>query len=255
MKNDLGRHLFGAAAFAFGIAGLLWHDFNDWQQLNSLWGAPYGRVFVLIAATGEIAGGVAIQWRRTTQIGAAILGVVYLCFAALWIPRIIAGPLIYDFWGNFFEQFSLVSAAVIVYASAASGWVRAARIAQIGRICFGICVISFTLEQLVYLAGTADLVPKWLPPGQMFWAIVTTIALALAALAIFSGYRGLLASRLLTAMFLGFGLLVWLPMLLANPGNHTNWAGNAQNLMLTGAAWIVADWFSQKRAALQTQTA
>jgi len=73
----------------------------------------------------------------------------------------------------------------------------------------------------------------------MFWAIITTIALA--AVAILSGIWALVASRLLTAMFVMFGLLVWLPRLLTDPQNHINWGGNAENLAITGAAWVVAD--------------
>jgi uncharacterized membrane protein YphA (DoxX/SURF4 family) len=123
-------------------------------------------------------------------------------------------------------------------------------VARIGYICFGICVVSFTLEQLFYLSGTASFVPKWIPPGQMFWAIVTTIALALAAVALLSGRSALLATRLLTVMLIGFGLLVWLPAPFADPHKIINWAGNAQNSAITGAAWIVADYLSQKRSTL-----
>ena len=75
-------------------------------------------------------------------------------------PGIIAGPLIYGNWGNFFEQFSLVSAALIVYASATPRSPWASRIYQTGRYCFGVSVISFTLEQLVYLSGTGGFVPR-----------------------------------------------------------------------------------------------
>jgi hypothetical protein len=42
-------------------------------------------------------------------------------------------------------------------------------------------------------------------------------------------------------MFMLFGLLLWLPRLVSNPDDHLNWGGNAQNLAITGAAWIVAD--------------
>jgi hypothetical protein len=83
----------------------------------------------------------------------------------------------------------------------------------------------------------------------MFWAITTTVALALAAIALLSGRSALLASRLLTAMLVGFGLLVWLPALFADPHKLINWAGNAQNLAITGAAWTVSDFLSQNRAA------
>lgn len=156
-------------------------------------------------------------------------------------------PRVFDRWRNFFEQFSLVSRALIVYASLSPGdSQRPGRAARIGYIFFGICVISFTTEQFVYLSGTAAFVPKWIPPGQMFWAITTTIAFALAAIALLSGRWALLASRLLTTMLVGFGLLVWLPAPFVDPHKMINWAGNAENLAITGAAWIVLDFLSAK---------
>ncbi|MFZ0923170.1 MAG: hypothetical protein WA020_08900, partial [Candidatus Acidiferrales bacterium] len=181
--------------------------------------------------------------------GAIALGAIYLVFALLWLPLFIQKPH-YDPLGNFFEQFSLVSGVLIVYASLAlRDPARAAKLARIGYYCFGICVVSFTLGQLFYLSATADFVPKWIPPGRMFWAITTTIAFALAAIALLSGRSALLASRLVTAMIVGFGLLVWLPAPFANPHSFLNWAGNAENLAIAGAAWIVADYLCQKRSA------
>jgi len=150
------------------------------------------------------------------------------------VPLVVAQPLVYDRLGNFFEQFSLVSAALIV--------TRIPKLARIGYYGFGICVVSFTLEQLFYLSGTASFVPTWIPPGQMFWAVVTTIAFALAAVALLTGRSALLAARLTTAMIAGFGLLIWLPALVADPHRLFTWAGNAENWAIGGAAWIVADY-------------
>lgn len=249
MRVSWGRHVFGLAAVAFGTITLVWHDFNTWQQIRVLGNVPHREILVYLAAVIEILGGMAIQWRRTARAGAIALGAIYLIFALLWVPYIVAEPLVYDRWGNFFEQFSLVAGALIVYATFGQrNSERAARVARIGYICFGICVVSFTLEQLFYLSGTAGFVPKWIPPGQMFWAIATTIAFALAAIALLSGRSALLASRLLTAMIVGFGLLIWLPAAFADPHKLINWAGNAQNLAITGAAWIVADFLSQNRS-------
>ncbi len=201
-----------------------------------------------LAAAIEILGGVAIQWRRTARAGAVALGSLYFVFALLWVPFIAAEPRVFDRWGNFFEQFSLVSGALIVYALLGpSDSQRPPTAARLGYIFFGICVVSFTAEQLFYLSGTAAFVPKWIPPGQMFWAITTTIAFALAAIALLSGRSALLASRLLTAMIIGFGLLVWLPAPFADPHKIINWAGNAQNLAIAGAAWIITDYLSGER--------
>ena len=61
----------------------------------------------------------------------------------------------------------------------------------------------------------------------MFWAVTTTKALALAAIALLSDHSALLASRLLTIMVIGFALLVWLPAPFADPHKLINWAGNA----------------------------
>jgi hypothetical protein len=154
---NLGRHVFGAAALAFGLITLAWHEYNGWHL----------RYLVYPAAAAEIFGGVAIQFRRTAKTGAVVLGVVYLVFALLCIPGIIAKPQIYNSWGNFFEQFSLVSGAAILYARLSSPWSQQT-LNRIGRILLGICAASFTLEQAFYLNATANLVPKWLPPSQIF---------------------------------------------------------------------------------------
>jgi uncharacterized membrane protein YphA (DoxX/SURF4 family) len=244
--------VYGLAAVGFGVLALVWHDFNTWQQIRPLGNVPHRELLLYVVAAVEIFGGLAIQWPRTARAGAIALGAIYLAFALLWVPFIIATPLVFDRWANFFEQFSLVSGALIVYASfGPNDSLRSAKVARLGYFSFGICVVSFTLEQLFYLSGTAGFVPKWIPPGQMFWAIATTIAFALAAIALLSGRLALLASRLLTAMIAGFGLLVWLPAL-ADPHKLFNWAGNAENSAIAGAAWIVADYLSQSPSAKAT---
>jgi uncharacterized membrane protein YphA (DoxX/SURF4 family) len=248
MKNyNLGRHVFGLAAIAFGIITFVWRDFNSWQQIRSLGNVPQRELLVYLSAAIQLFGGLAIPWRKTARVGAVALAAICLTFAILWVPHMVAEPKVYDRWGNFFEQFSLVSGALIAYAATSDGDPqRAARLARIGYLCFGICVVSFTLEQLFYLSGTASFVPRWIPPGPMFWAVTTTIALALAAIALLTGVLALLASRLLTVMLIGFGLLVSLPAPFADPHKLINWAGNAQNLAITAAAWIVADYLRGK---------
>jgi uncharacterized membrane protein YphA (DoxX/SURF4 family) len=242
----LGGRVFGLAALAFGIVDVVWRQFNDWQQMNGLGHIPRPEILVCIAGAVQIFGGMAIQWPRTVRVGALTLGAIYLAFGLLWVPFIVAKPLTYGHWGSFFEQFSLVSGALIVYASFDRGKPeRAAKLASIGYICFASCVVSFTLEQVFYLSGTAALVPKWIPPGQMFWAITTTVAFALGAVALLTGRFALLASRLLTAMIIGFGLLIWLPAPFEDPHKLINWAANAQNLAIAGAAWIVADFIGE----------
>jgi uncharacterized membrane protein YphA (DoxX/SURF4 family) len=244
MKYSLGRYVYGLAAIGSGICALAWHDFA------ALGGVLHREILTYIVATIEILGGVAVQWPRTARAGAVALGIIYFTFALLAVPLIIEHPLVYNGFGNFFEQFSLLSGAVILYAcSGPIAPARTTRLAQIGYYSFGICVVSFTLEQLFYLSQTASLVPKWIPPGQMFWAMATTAAFALAAIALLTGFMARLASRLTTAMIVGFLLLTWLPALFADPHSFPNWAESTETLAIAASAWMVADFLGYRRSA------
>ena len=229
---------------AFGLITLAWHDYNGWHL---------PRYIVYPSAAAEILGGAAIQFRRTAKTGAAVLRAVYLLFALRCVPPIVATPRIYNSWGNFFEQFSLFTGAAIVYACLSSAW-SGVRLHRIGRILLGICAASFTLEQAFYLDATAKLVPKWVPPTQMFWAVTTTVLFALAAVALLTNRMALLATRLLTMMLVIFGVLVWVPLLLSDPHNHTNWGENAETFAIAGAAWILADLLGEYRLNENTTT-
>ncbi len=244
MKYSLGRYLYGLATIGSGICALAWHSFD------ALAGVPHRGIITYIVATIEILAGAAVLWPRTARAGAVALGAIYFTFALLGIPLIIEHPLVYNNFGNFFEQFSFVSGAVILYAcSGPIAPARTTRLAQIGYYSFGICVVSFALEQFFYLSATASLVPKWIPPGQMFWAMTTTAAFALAAIALLTGFMARLASQLTTAMLMGFGLLVWLPALFANPHSFVNWSEGLETLAIAASAWIVADFLGHRRLA------
>jgi len=236
-SSNPGRHVFGVAALASGVIALAWHDYHDSHQL---------RYIVYSASAALIFGGAAIQFRRTAKTGAAILGAAYLVFALLCVPGIVAAPQIYNSWGNLFEQFSLLTGAAIVYAHLSSAW-SPETLNRIGRVLLGICAASFTLEQAIYLDATAHLVPKWVPPSQMFWAVATTVSFALAAVALLTNRMALLASRLLTMMIVSFGLLVWIPLVLSDPHSHTNWSENAETFAIAGATWILADLLGEYR--------
>src|SRR5271166_2411863 len=138
MKYSLGRYAYGIAAIGFGICGLVWHD-----------GSYHGTLSYLVAVI-SIAGGAAVLWPRTARAGALALGSLYFVFALLDVPFIIRHPLVYNNFGNFFEpNFAMVSGAAILYSP---------KSAKLGYYAFGLCVVSFGLEQLFYLAPTASLV-------------------------------------------------------------------------------------------------
>jgi hypothetical protein len=235
----MGRYLFGTAALALGVASLVLH-----VQLVSAWTLPGRAVFLDVTAAAQIAGGILIQFPRSARVGALILLVVYAVFACTFVPEIFAQPGVYASWGDVFYALGLVVGAVVAYALASPSTPKEKSAANAAVIVFGLCNISYAIEQLEFFARTASLVPKWIPLGGSFWTIVTTIAFALAGVSMLVRYNALLASRLLTVMLLIFGVTIWIPMLIAQPGHAGNWSEGLETFALAGSAWIVADYLA-----------
>ena len=243
MKTVLyGRIVFGASAVLFGVIALMWHDADTWQSLQHIWHLPFGTVMGGCLMTALIAGGIGMQYPRTAHLASVILAVVYVCFSLACIPDIIAASNVYErYGGSFFLFFSLLCGALALYAATEANARRAIAFGRMARLGLGVCAISFMLGQVLLPRETASLVPKWIPPNQMFWTILTTIAFALAAVAILINRQARLAMRLMTLMLAVFGVLVWVPHLIAHPKAHFNWSECALTFLVTGAAWTVAD--------------
>jgi hypothetical protein len=239
MKKDWGYHLLGFCAVLFGITTLLCHQFNLWEERRVLGNGTLHEIVLYATAVAYVIGGALIQFPRTLRSGAMLIGAVVGLFAILQLPEIAAKPRIYTSWGNLFETLGILCGALFVLARTGDPPNR--QLLRFTQILFGVCAVSFALEQAFYLPDTASLVPKWLPPGQMFWAVFTTVAFALGAVAILSGRYALLAAQLMTAMIAIFGITIWIPTALQHPSDLTGWAGVAQNFAIGAGAWILAD--------------
>jgi hypothetical protein len=236
------RIMFGASAVLFGVIALMWHDPDTWQNVQQIWRLPFGTLIGECLMAALIAGGIGMQYPRTARLASVILCIVYLCFSLACIPGIIAASNTYDrYGGSFFLFFSMLCGAMALYAATGANAARATVFGRVARLGLGVCAISFTLGQALLLRDTASLVPKWIPPSQMFWAILTTIAFALAAIAILINRQARLAIRLMTLMLALFGVMVWIPLVIAHPEVHFNWSECALTFLITGAAWMVAD--------------
>jgi hypothetical protein len=237
-----GRIFFGASAVLFGVIALVWHDAATWQNLQHIWSLPFGTIIGGCLMAAQIAGGIGIQYPRTGRWASVVLCVVYLCFSLAWVPDIVAASNIYErYGGSFFLFFSLLCGALALYAATEANRARAAVFGRLARLGLGICAISFTLGQILLPRETAHLVPSWIPPNQMFWAILTTVAFGLAAIAILINRQARLAMRLMTLMLALFGVMVWVPRVIAHPKAHFNWSECVLTFLITGAAWVVAD--------------
>jgi hypothetical protein len=242
VTDAMGRYLFGVAALMLGIASLALH-----QQLASEWRLPGTAAFLWVTSIAQIVGGIALLFSKTDRLGAAVLGGVYALFALTLVPDIFAQPGVYASWGNLFYQLALVVGACVAYGLAASSAPYAKTICKAAVVLFGLCNISFAIEQVEFLARTVSLVPKWVPPNGMFWAIATTLAFGLAGVSMLIGCKSLLASRLLTVMLLIFVITIWIPLLIADPKTLSNWSEGIVTFAIAGAAWIVVDFLALPR--------
>lgn len=237
-----GRMLFGAAAVLFGVIALMWYDADTWQNLQHIWRLPFGTIIGGFLMIAQIAGGIGIQFPRTRRLASVALCVVYLCFSLSCIPDIITASNIYDrFGGSFFLFLSLLCGAIALYAAAEVNAARVVLFGRVARLGLGLCAISFALSQALLLRDTANLVPKWILPNQMFWAVLTTAAFGLAAVAILINRQARLAMRLMTLMLSLFGVIVWTPHVIARPKAHFNWSECALTFLVAGATWMVAE--------------
>jgi uncharacterized membrane protein len=226
----IGVLLLGAVGFAFG-------DFaRQWQPVPEA--LPYRMMLAYINAQLLVAGGFALLARRIAATAALLVG----CYFALWaivlhLPPVIMEPDVPSRWNGLAEITALAMGGMTGWALLRAAGEHAA-VLTIAQRVFGACLAVFGLCHFVYADFTAAMVPAWLP-APLLWAYATGGGHLLASLSLLTGVRTLLASSLLTAMFACFVVLLHIPRVFGDPGNHTEWLMLAVSLSLTGAAWII----------------
>jgi hypothetical protein len=243
-----GWRVYGLGVMALGLTTLVFGDFNPGQPVPAVF--P-GRIFLAYAAgVFLLVAGAAIEWRRTTAWSAAAITVYYALFVIILMNgrQLLTSYSSYGIYEEITLQLAIPLAGLIVFATTfdAIDAALAARLIRVAQLAFGVCALVWGGAHFVYMNFTAPLVPKWLPPSQVFWGYFTGICFVAAGLALLTGVRARLAAILLTVMIAGFLVLANGLTLLAQP-NHYNWTEVALSLALVGAAWVLADSLAPKR--------
>ena len=158
----------GASAELFGVIALMWHDSDTWQSLQKIWSLPFGIIMGRCLMTVQIAGGIrdtapadrALRFRHSRHCLFAFLACLH--------PGIIFAPTVYDQYGSFFEQFSLLCGALALFTATDANTTRSQSLGRLARRGIGVCAISFALTQIIYFRVMTDLVPRWIPPSRCF---------------------------------------------------------------------------------------
>ena len=237
----LGRQLYGASGVLLGVIGLLSQDFAAvWQPIENLGVDEHRSIVASVYAFAFLVAGATALFSRFARYGLLALMGLHAIALLGWIPRVVATPAVGTLNG-IAEMLALVVGGLVAYATFQP---RSTRAFRAGHILFAICAFWFGVTHWVEIDATADFVPKWLPLPGHFWAAATGAFYVLTSAAIVTGIQALLATRLCTAMMLGFAALIWIPMLIAEP-SHFNFCGTTITLALAASAWVVADSIAQ----------
>ncbi|MDP9049123.1 MAG: hypothetical protein M3O31_00145 [Acidobacteriota bacterium] len=239
--KGFGWRIYGLGVMAIGLLGLALGDFVSGQTVPK--GFPHRSMLAYAVGAFLVLAGAAVEWRRTTAWGAAALSLYYWLIVVLLMNGrvILRNHTVFGAYSGAAEQIAIAAAALIVYAASARiGAGLAASLTRLGQVAMGICALLFGGAHFVYMNLTAPLVPKWLPPTQLFWGYATGICFIAAGLALLTEVKARLAAILLTAMILLFAVLIPTPLLMKDHSRF-NWTESVVNLAIAGAAWVVAD--------------
>lgn len=244
---SVGHALFAAAMIWLGAMGLGRGAFVQVWQPVPTW-VPAREVLAYLCAVISLASGIGLLWRRTAAMAARLVfASLALWLLVLRLPNLFfETPLVLAAW-SFGSTGVMVAAAWVLYGWFAGdrdrrrlGLLADERGLRIARALYGVSLVPFGLAHFMYLDATTVLIPHWLP-WHAAWAYFTGAAFIAAGLAVAAGVYGRLAAALSTLQMGLFGLIVWVPRVLAGPLNDFQWGEFVVTCVLTAGAWVVAD--------------
>ncbi len=231
---NLGRVLLGAGMVALGGIDIAFADFiMEWTQVPEH--LPSRAAFAYLHGALLIIAGVALILGRAVRPAALVLGSVWLLWALLCIPLVIA-----TWRGRAGLEAELLGMTCGIFTLAAlSGPVVNRPLLWACRYAFALCLPVYGMVHFLYPAAVASWVPKWLGV-PMFWAYFTGTAHCAAGLALLTGVLARLATKLFAIMISLWVLILHIPRVAATPRDRHEWLTLFIALSLSGVAWIMA---------------
>ncbi|HSQ31471.1 MAG TPA: hypothetical protein VLN49_16560 [Gemmatimonadaceae bacterium] len=244
--------------------GLAKGDFVQVWQPVPKW-VPARETLAYLCAFISLGSGIGLLWQRTAPVASRLLfASLMLWLLVLRLPNLFfQTPVVLVAWA-FGSTGVMVAAAWVLYVGFAGdrdrhrpGFLADDRGVRIARALYGLSLIPFGLAHFMYLGATTVLIPAWLP-WHAALAYFTGAAFLAAGLAVAFGVFARLAATL-SALQLGlFGLIVWVPRVLAGAVTEFQWGEFVTTCALTAGAWVVADsyrgmrWLAPRELVLGT---
>jgi uncharacterized membrane protein len=234
----------GVAAIAYGIACLLQGDFAIyWQPVPE--SLPLRQPLAYLSASLLVLGGAGLLIARTVRPAAMILLTLFALYDACYVLQLADPHTAPKAVLGLAEQTSVMVGSWAILLRMRGD--RSASV-TIARIVFGICSLLFALAHFAGLKPTADMVPEWMPGGQVFWALATGVGHLAVGIALLANRLAVPATRLGALMYVCFALFVWLTGAVTHPTQWLRWAGVAISLCMAAALWLVGDLLAARNA-------
>jgi len=227
----------GVLALIYGDFALVWQPVPEWLPARTIVAYSSG-VLMLLLAMG-------LLFPRSRTLAARALFPYLILWTLLKGPEVIAKPGVEGSWLGIGELTLLLSGGWTLFAalgelSQTSGlaFLAGERGLRWARLLFAISIVPIGLSHLVYMQGTAGLVPSWLP-FRTVWAGVTGVGQIASGLGILFNVLPRIAAWAEAGQITIYTLLIWVPAAILTP-TRLNWTALFISSIFGAAAWAVA---------------
>jgi|SRR5271170_1864940 len=236
--------LFASGMIGMGILALIYGDFAlVWQPVPAF---PGHTALAYASGVLMVLCGIGLLIRRTTVWSIRILFPYLILWSSLKVPALFVAPQIEGVWLGIGELTTLLSGGWVLLAllsnlqeSSILRFITGENGVRIARYLFAISIIPIGIAHIVYSKETADLVPAWLP-YRLGWAYLTGYGQLACSLGVLFGVFPRVAAYSEAGMLSIFGLLVWLPKVIAGPTVRLSWTAFLITWAIASGAWVVA---------------
>jgi uncharacterized membrane protein len=225
---------------ASGSFAQIWQPVPKW--------VPGQTTLAYLCSLISLGGGVGLLWRPASASAARVLFISWVVWLfVLRLPNVFyQTPVVLVAW-TFGATAVMAAAAWVLYSwfadereRARLGFVTDATGVRAATILYGLSLIPFGLAHFIYVDATTVLIPTWLP-WPAAWAYLTSTLFIAAGVAIAVGVVARLAVTLSAVQMGLFGLIVWVPRMLAGTATEFQRGEFITTCALAAGAWVVAD--------------
>jgi len=244
--TGIGHLLFALGLAGLGVLSLFSGDFAYvWQPVPM--GVPLREILAYLSGALLLACGLGLLVKRTASPAALVLAAFLLGWVlVLQVPRVADAPRNVGMWLGLAESTVLMTGGWTLFASLAGSQSRARlqfltsdRGTRLARILFGLACLPLGLSHFIYTAGTAGMIPAWIP-AHLGFAYLAGIGHIATGLAVLCGVLPRLAATCEAAMITLFVILLHIPAAAAQPSSRFAWTMVFVATALAGAIWNIA---------------